>query len=191
MNRTSYHHDATQKQLDLVLKLINEAFGPGSELANAHIRTVAQENAAGKITKGRASAMIERLLEIKRTGTPEAPSTPEALGHLEPGYYAENDANGDLIFFRVREGTDEGKWVGWQFVDRLSGDNSSRMGRIDPKGRYLGFNGDMLQGVRRDPVSAMRRYGREIGSCGRCGRTLTDEDSRSYGLGPTCRQKVA
>lgn len=33
-------------------------------------------------------------------------------------------------------------------------------------------------------------YGREIGSCGRCGRHLTDKASRDAGLGPDCASKT-
>ncbi len=33
---------------------------------------------------------------------------------------------------------------------------------------------------------AMVRYGREIGSCGHCGRTLTKKSSRDAGIGPKC-----
>ena len=40
-----------------------------------------------------------------------------------------------------------------------------------------------------DPEAASRLYGREIGKCGRCGRTLTDEVSRAQGIGPVCASK--
>ena len=36
---------------------------------------------------------------------------------------------------------------------------------------------------------AMRRYGREIGECGHCGRTLTNDASRAAGIGPVCAVK--
>jgi hypothetical protein len=37
--------------------------------------------------------------------------------------------------------------------------------------------------------AARRAYGQLIGCCGRCGRTLTDETSRAFGIGPDCRTK--
>lgn len=37
-----------------------------------------------------------------------------------------------------------------------------------------------------DPKEAMLRFGREIGECGHCGRTLTNDDSRARGIGPVC-----
>jgi len=44
----------------------------------------------------------------------------------------------------------------------------------------LCFIGD--EGIR----AAVVRYGKEIGECGICGRTLTDEESRAAGIGPVC-----
>jgi uncharacterized protein DUF6011 len=35
----------------------------------------------------------------------------------------------------------------------------------------------------------MVRYGQELGECGHCGRTLTDEASRAAGIGPVCASK--
>jgi hypothetical protein len=39
------------------------------------------------------------------------------------------------------------------------------------------------------PEKSARLFGQKIGSCGRCGRTLTDEHSRAVGIGPTCEGK--
>jgi hypothetical protein len=39
-----------------------------------------------------------------------------------------------------------------------------------------------------DPMAAMLRYGVEIGACGHCGRTLTNDESRAFGIGPKCRK---
>jgi hypothetical protein len=41
-----------------------------------------------------------------------------------------------------------------------------------------------------EPVAALR-FGRELGRCYRCGRTLTDQASRERGLGPDCSQRVS
>ena len=40
-----------------------------------------------------------------------------------------------------------------------------------------------------DPEAASRTYGREIGACGRCGRVLTNDQSRAEGIGPICASK--
>lgn len=38
-----------------------------------------------------------------------------------------------------------------------------------------------------DPRAAMMRYGQELGECGHCYRTLTNDESRALGIGPRCR----
>jgi uncharacterized protein DUF6011 len=44
--------------------------------------------------------------------------------------------------------------------------------------------------VDQGPDACMGRYGQLIGSCGRCGITLTDETSRARGIGPDCWEKM-
>lgn len=44
----------------------------------------------------------------------------------------------------------------------------------------------ILKAIAADPDSGPR-FGREIGRCYVCNRTLTDETSRSLGIGPVCR----
>jgi hypothetical protein len=39
------------------------------------------------------------------------------------------------------------------------------------------------------PQAAMVRFGQLIGSCGDCGRELTNEESRKAGIGPKCRTR--
>ena len=38
--------------------------------------------------------------------------------------------------------------------------------------------------------AASARYGHEIGECGICGRTLTNDASRERGIGPICADKA-
>lgn len=40
-----------------------------------------------------------------------------------------------------------------------------------------------------DPITSTMNYAREKGVCGSCGKTLTDERSRYYGIGPECEKK--
>lgn len=40
------------------------------------------------------------------------------------------------------------------------------------------------------PKKAAELYASSLGKCYRCGRTLTDETSRSVGMGPECRSKL-
>lgn len=41
-----------------------------------------------------------------------------------------------------------------------------------------------------DIPAAIVTYGTELGVCGRCGRHLTDEDSRAAGIGPDCASRL-
>lgn len=96
-------------------------------------------------------------------------------------YAVETDA-GVLAFYRVDRPT-EGRWAGRAFV------------HVQASEEWHSVRGNAAAGVLRKilesgPETASKRYGREIGSCGICGRTLTDENSRALGIGPVCAEKV-
>lgn len=58
------------------------------------------------------------------------------------------------------------------------------------------FGLDIKQGARivrlisKDPLTATQTYGRELGYCGMCGRELTNQESREFGIGPVCRARL-
>lgn len=87
-----------------------------------------------------------------------------------------------LKFFHVDKPT-EGRWVGYTFVKEQASDD---LYPVKDRARRE----DILATIAEDPREAIVRYGREIGKCGVCGRTLTEEESRAYGIGPVCRTKV-
>jgi hypothetical protein len=62
---------------------------------------------------------------------------------------------------------------------RQSGDNW--VGWIDPIERQMA-----AAIIKAAPALAMEAYGKLIGSCGCCGRSLTDPNSRALGIGPEC-----
>lgn len=107
-------------------------------------------------------------------------------------YYAVHDEQADKVrFFRIRAGGEDTKWAGWFFVDEQASDDfhkagSQRSGKLY-EGRYV----ELLAAILSNQEHAMALYGQEIGSCGVCGRTLTDELSRERGIGPTCWEKLA
>lgn len=94
-----------------------------------------------------------------------------------------------LQFFKVDHVAD-GKWAGWVFVKRQAGDVFDRIGSQRPGGTYKGAFAELLEQVVGDTPAAMQAYGREIGRCGNCNRTLTDEESRSRGIGPDCWDRL-
>jgi hypothetical protein len=48
----------------------------------------------------------------------------------------------------------------------------------------------VLVAVKADPKAASILYGLKLGQCGVCGRTLTNQESRDFGIGPICRDKM-
>lgn len=84
----------------------------------------------------------------------------------------------------------ESKWAGWVFVKRQYGDNYERYGAQRPGQKYVGKGEDLLEKVLANPVEAMQRYGQLLGRCAICRRELTDDNSRTLGIGPECVQRV-
>lgn len=105
---------------------------------------------------------------------PVAPVAPD----VKAGHYAlPSSGSNDLVFYRVDRPT-EGRWAGRTFVKMVVG------GKPDsnvPRNAVAGI----LARIAADP-DAGPRYGREIGRCCVCNRTLTDEPSRAAGIGPVC-----
>jgi len=123
-----------------------------------------------------ASKLIDALMGCpvkQRTADTEADSVPA-------GRFAVT-IDGTLGFYKVDAPT-EGKWAGWVFVKQQAGDD------------YYPVKGarrsQVIKAIEADPKAAMLLYGRELGSCGHCGRTLTDEASREAGIGPVCATKM-
>jgi hypothetical protein len=89
------------------------------------------------------------------------------------GRYAIPKDDGTLMFYSVKQG----KYI--KFVDVWASD--ARYPVKNPQERKR-----ILEAIEAD-ADAGPRFGREIGRCYVCGRTLTDETSRSLGIGPVCR----
>lgn len=144
--------------------------------------------AAREIKQAKAAASQPPNI-FAQPDTKPAPKSPNlnarlraAAENVEPGRYAVC-VGGDgskLHFFQIDKPT-EGKWAGWVFIKEQAGDET-----FNVRGpRAL----EVVETIALDPHAALIRYGREIGVCGRCGRTLTDEDSRAAGIGPVCAAK--
>lgn len=97
------------------------------------------------------------------------------------GHYAV-EMDGKLHFFQVDK-PEKGKWEGWTFLKEQASDE-----KYPVKGRRMLA---VFQAISEDWHEAMLAYGREIGKCGHCNRTLTDEDSRARGIGPVCARKMS
>lgn len=96
-------------------------------------------------------------------------------GKPMPQYYAIEE-DGELHFFKIKAGTKPG----WWWISIQASDEFHPIRNVARKNAILNAI------VEAGPEACMRRYGNEIGSCGRCHRTLTDPTSRANGIGPEC-----
>lgn len=140
------------------------------------ITQLATEEARATLTREAASALIEYLLTLPKVTRRPAVKPEE----VPAGRYAV-EVNDTLAFIKV-ERPEEGRWAGYTFVTRQLSDDFVRVSRQQAA--------VLLEAVRAAGFEeAMTRYGRELGVCGECGRTLTNEESREAGIGPVCRAK--
>ncbi|AOT23519.1 hypothetical protein SEA_BUCKEYE_47 [Mycobacterium phage Buckeye] len=85
-------------------------------------------------------------------------------------------------FYKVDRPT-EGRWAGYVFVKQIVGDEERRLSQKQ--------GGTILRRIAEvGAEAASARYGHEIGECGVCGRTLTNDESRERGIGPICAEKM-
>jgi hypothetical protein len=97
--------------------------------------------------------------------------TPRAL--VPAGRYAITGNAGQTVFLRVSEGGRVSVQAGSEFRPVAQSTGWTLTAKVKLAGAE----------------NAMIRYGRELGVCGRCGRELTNEESREAGIGPVCLSK--
>jgi hypothetical protein len=164
--------------------------------------------AVNGITKARAHDFIQRLLERPKRPQQRAKvvrdivaehahkkwNTPSA-DDLPTGYYAikkrctcpggerpENGVHipscdgGQLRFYRVWRGTRNKSYIK-MFVQHGPDETEIPFG---PELHAIAVR------IAEAPLEAMRLYGRHIGSCGSCGKRLTNRVSRLLDIGPVC-----
>jgi hypothetical protein len=163
----------TPKQSDFIASLASERDLP-ADVKGDYVRSLVAGTARTPDTR-QASAIIEWLLELPRQASPEAIDVPA-------GRYAVIDEERSIVEFFVVDKPEEGKWAGRTFVSQQASDE-----KYPVRGAR---RGEVLARIAVDPEAALLRYGHELGRCGNCGRTLTDETSRAMGIGPDCAAKL-
>lgn len=93
----------------------------------------------------------------------------------------EDGAINNLAFWWITRG--RGDREGMFFLRQVIGGQGPVRVRMTPEAMIAVARKALV-----NPAEAMATYGREIGSCGRCGRELTNEISRAAGIGPECRK---
>lgn len=105
---------------------------------------------------------------------------PDLEAKVPAGRYA-IETPGGLRFYQVDKPT-KGNWKGWTFVKVQASDDLFPVRSVAQRTEILGA-------IAADPMTASVRYGKELGACGVCGRTLTDAASIARGIGPICESK--
>lgn len=165
---------ATEKQVTFILTLAGER---NVALTREQVEALSKREASDTITGLLAMPKPQPTVVVQgQAGTVEVPD--EAT--VPAGRYALR-TEGVVKFYKVDRPT-EGRWAGKVFVKVQASDD------LHPVRGSAGVA--VLARIAEDAQGAMALYGHEIGSCGKCGRTLTDEDSRARGIGPVCIQKM-
>ncbi|URM86140.1 hypothetical protein SEA_BIGGITYBASS_40 [Gordonia phage BiggityBass] len=182
----------------LAIKAATGQFASGLDLTapflGGKVNQALHQGGADQLTKPGASAMIDWLQTLPRRaadttfipqddtaanvdaalGVPTADQVPAGRYAIETGEGAANE----LAFYKVDRPTD-GKWAGRVFVKLMRSDEEVRLSWGTTKAVLAKI-------AEAGAEDASKRYGREIGECGVCGRTLTNDDSRALGIGPKC-----
>jgi hypothetical protein len=113
------------------------------------------------------------------------------LDHVpEGGYALESPTDGRLRFLEV-DRPEDGKWKDFVFVKVRASDERHKLGTVNPRyGTYAGKGVALVTVLAGADTHELQQYairfGLELGECGFCRRSLTDEDSRGLGYGPVC-----
>lgn len=139
----------------------------------------------GPVTFDQMRALIETVMPLPRKDGKPVDSRIHAkeFPAVFAGRYAIDTADGHLAFYKVSvPDEDSQQYYGRIFVDVMASEDTYPI-----RGAAARI---VLTKIAVDPVAAAKRYGQEIGSCSKCGKTLTDEFSRAFGIGPVCRAKM-
>jgi hypothetical protein len=156
-------------------------------------------------SSAKASEWIAKLKAMKdapvtqpRVHNPlKSPLPFHMLAMIQPGRYAIlNDDNNELIFVRVAAPR-TGKMAGMIQVQTQHSDSWTRRLLVAPDERVIAMRRetvkgmelrDILTAVFSDQTSAAMLYAEKEHLCARCGKKLTDDRSRWYGIGPECEK---
>lgn len=194
MNRTAAR-PATTPQHDLIRTLLIELgeISPlGVELADLarelmnNKRFVEKswdfDSASAAITalkgaKNRAKAVLAIKPDTAHAAIPAAPKAKVEIPEVPAGHYA-LDVDGVVKFYLV-----EVSKSGFVTCYVQASDDFHKL--------HFTPMVDVLKAiVAVTPLEASKLYGRTIGKCGKCHRTLTDPDSIAAGIGPICAGKL-
>lgn len=136
------------------------------------------QSGSSEVEESNVAAAKRSVIEQRSAGVPSADVVPAGRYAIE----TEDGAVNALAFYKVDRPT-EGRWAGRVFVKLMQSDDEQRLSWATTKSVLA-----KIAAVGAEVASA--RYGHEIGECGICGRTLTNDESRARGIGPKCAAKA-
>ena len=172
---------ASERQLAFAQSLLGDRqlTDPAQPKWEARVRQIAAawDTELPQLTRPQASALIDYLLTLPmRERTTEV----AVQADVPAGRYAV-EIDGTVRFFSV-DRPETGRWAGWTFVERQVSDDFMRISKGE---QAIALNAIREAGF----AEASKAYGRELGVCGVCARSLTNEASRAAGIGPVCAEK--
>jgi hypothetical protein len=182
----------SDRQVELMESLVGQLNDLDPEIGTQARTYTDGMTSHGKWTGGRdgnasrwIGNMISKVRELKDASQRTTIKTTDSYADVPDGYYAVQDSGpGDWKFYRVSTGRAGTTYAGRRFLKVQASDelHPVRNGNV-----YRAvFNTIRAMG----PAASMAAYGQHIGRCGRCHITLTDAESRAFGIGPHCRSKM-
>lgn len=172
MTTTLDTRSRTDRQVAYIVDLLRRIGEFDARHANHLWATLKETDAKTGLTVTMASDVITTLrekLEALREHT--AVTVPE-------GRYAVDTEEGHLAFYRVVV-HESGRVSVYVFAS----DAQHKLPEQTAQSVLRKINSAGVQ-------QALERFGRELGICGMCGRSLTDAESRAQGMGPVCAAKL-
>lgn len=201
--RKRYTADLTKRAADVVLLVIDDKPVTASEIAFTIDELLAAPRLDAEQAANRADT-LDRYAAMR--GTPQAEPTPQPERTDRGALWAEWRA----LAAALVETSSHPSGARFAIENRAGANDlsfwwvSAHKGSRGPFFKLRQVIGGGRREEVRDPqrmidiakrineagaLEAMLRFGRELGTCGHCGRDLTNEESRAAGIGPVCRTK--
>lgn len=141
-----------------------------------------QLTAKGSLSDKQRECIKSAMEKAQATPTRTDTAKPGESLNVPDGRYAV-EREGKVMFYKVENGKAGSRWEGYTFVKVQASDDLFPVRDKDARK-------EILSAIASDPKEAAIRYGKELGKCWRCSKTLTNGESREAGMGKDCREAV-
>lgn len=146
----------------------------------------------GLVTKELASTWIERLLAKPILHRAQEQSRFLPYEAVPPGRYALRSADGERVSFYKVDRPREGRWAGRVFVQQLIANGGHGYESLSERRIPFPMSAEIVNRIyENDAKESAMLFGKLLGTCGVCGRVLTNQESREKGIGPVCEDNWA